>query len=338
MKQHVYFNVVREIDLLPFDFQACQSALLDKFPGENPKTLKGIVSQQYQKKIKKTYRLFSSENKKAKAFRDYKDLVGQGQEVGVICQIARRNRFSAALTAKFIVEEWIHERTGKRPSKGNLSELTKSPLLIEDGRLSMEVSHAHQRDDNYGPTAEYIKHCIGHEYEIRLQNDIIDLIIPFLGEKEQREKGFDKTPDIKLEVPINIDGCIINWIESKALFGDVDNHGAYLQDQLWSYWNRFGPGMVIYWFGYIDELKNNTRHSGILVADSFPSADKIKFYDPKWKKPADEGQEEQEAAAAAAAAAAAFDNLTIDSTSGEDEDSTTTATEKSDETDQGVSR
>ena len=33
---------------------------------------------------------------------------------------------------------------------------------------------------------------------------------------------------------------------------------------------RFGPGMVIYWFGFIDELDCN-RDKGIILADQFPS-------------------------------------------------------------------
>lgn len=317
MKQQVYSQVVNQIDLLPFDFQVCHTALVAKFPDEDSKTLKSVISQHYQKKVKKTYRIFSSDNKKAKTYRDYKDLVSQTSDIGVICRIARKNRFSASLTAKFILEEWIYERTNKKPSKNSLSELTKNPLLIEDGRLSLEVSHAHHRDDNYGPTAEFIKHCIGQEYEIRLQNEIIDLNLCFLDEKEQRERGFDKTPDIKLEVPIVIDGCIINWIESKALFGDVENHASYLQDQLWSYWNRFGPGMVIYWFGFIEELKHNTRHSGILVADSFPSKNQIIFYDPEWTRPVIEESDEEESELSAAIA-----EIDLEDTSGEEEDET----------------
>ena len=317
MKQQVYSQVVNQIDLLPFDFQVCHTALVAKFPDEDSKTLKSVISQHYQKKVKKTYRIFSSDNKKAKTYRDYKDLVSQTSDIGVICRIARKNRFSASLTAKFILEEWIYERTNKKPSKNSLSELTKNPLLIEDGRLSLEVSHAHHRDDNYGPTAEFIKHCIGQEYEIRLQNEIIDLNLCFLDEKEQRERGFDKTPDIKLEVPIVIDGCIINWIESKALFGDVENHATYLQDQLWSYWNRFGPGMVIYWFGFIEELKHNTRHSGILVADSFPSKNQIIFYDPEWTRPVIEESDEEESELSAAIA-----EIDLEDTSGEEEDET----------------
>jgi hypothetical protein len=66
------------------------------------------------------------------------------------------------------------------------------------------------------------------------------LNIPFRDEEHLRQHGFDKTPDIKLEIPFAVDGFIVNWIESKALFGDKEGHNTYFKDQYLSYWNRYG--------------------------------------------------------------------------------------------------
>jgi hypothetical protein len=43
---------------------------------------------------------------------------------------------------------------------------------------------------------------------------------------------------------------VICWIDSKALFGDENTHQTSVLPQAQSYVHRFGPGLVLYWFGH----------------------------------------------------------------------------------------
>lgn len=110
---------------------------------------------------------------------------------------------------------------------------------------------------------------IGEEYEIKLQEQLKKCEIPFYDENHLRSRGYDKTPDFKLEIPIAVNGFIVNWIESKAQFGSPEVHKKYKKEQFLSYWNRFGPGIVIYWFGFLDTIidAEETRY---MVMDHFP--------------------------------------------------------------------
>ena len=60
---------------------------------------------------------------------------------------------------------------------------------------------------------EKIRRFSGLEYEFILQEKLRNLEIPFLNEDDMRERGYPKTPDIKLQVPIYVDGRVINWID-----------------------------------------------------------------------------------------------------------------------------
>ena len=109
-----------------------------------------------------------------------------------------------------------------------------------------------------------------------------------------RNSGYDKTPDVLLDVPFATkDGAIVNWIESKALFGSDENHDKYLVDQLNAYWNRFGSGLVIYWFGYISDLRISSLKAGILIEEAFPDDDQIILMNPAhdiyYELPSDQG-------------------------------------------------
>ena len=147
----------------------------------------------------------------------------------------------------------------------------RDTTLLGDARLAYEVWLATLEDHSYGPLAEAIKGSVGEEHEQKIKDILKEKDIPYCDEHVLRGQGYDKTPDIKLEIPLALEegGHIINWIESKALFGDPESHSGYLKDQFWSYWNRFGPGMVIYWAGYVKQLDVH-RSQGIVLCDHFP--------------------------------------------------------------------
>jgi hypothetical protein len=96
--------------------------------------------------------------------------------------------------------------------------------------------------------------------------------IPFVTEKDLRADRHARTPDIKLEVPIAVKGRIVNWIDSKASFSDPLVHVEKGVEQFQGYVNRFGPGMVIYWHGIIDELDTDPN---VLLVDAFPDSKDI---------------------------------------------------------------
>ncbi|EMP26753.1 Putative protein C15orf41 [Chelonia mydas] len=124
-------------------------------------------------------------------------------------------------------------------SKTLINSMLRDPSQIPDGVLANQVYQCTVNDCCYGPLVDCIKHAIGHEHEVLLREMLLEKNLSFLAEEQLRAKGYDKTPDFILEVPVAVEGHIIHWIESKASFGDECSHQAYLQDQFWSYWNRY---------------------------------------------------------------------------------------------------
>ncbi|KAN0036762.1 hypothetical protein ACTFIV_002071 [Dictyostelium citrinum] len=156
-----------------------------------------------------------------------------------------------------------------------IKKIFKNPSLIENLKLRKNIYQSIYNDDNCSPLINQIRSSTGSEYEYLLQEKLFKLNIPYLTESQLRKDGYPKTPDIKLEIPISFKGFIINWIESKASFCD-DNNLKKTRDQIIGYRNRFGPGLAIYWFGYIDDL-NNLQDDGVYITDKFPDIEDIEI-------------------------------------------------------------
>ncbi len=274
MKRSEYKEIIQCFESQQCDGTTESLAQVNKvFPTVSHNTLISIYSQYVQLKTKKNYGVYSSPYKAQKYYTQYQQRSSDPSNTQgmILVQLANELDLSPALLARVIVERYLfHLSGGEAPvPKNRLTKMLRDPCLIMDPALSLEVQQCSLVDSSYGPVVDSIKHSIGEELEVHLKKTLQDHHLAFLDEDDMRKKGYDKTPDIKLQVPIAVGGRVVNWIESKALFGDDHSHENYMKDQLWSYVNRFGSGLVIYWFGFIEELATSSEQ-GIIIANDFP--------------------------------------------------------------------
>lgn len=58
---------------------------------------------------------------------------------------------------------------------------------------------------------------------------------------------------------------MISWIDSKAMFGDAHTHNTDIVSQAEGYIHRFGPGLILYWFGHAPNTELDNCHGDIVV-------------------------------------------------------------------------
>ncbi|KAM5129569.1 CDAN1-interacting nuclease 1 isoform 1-T1 [Mantella aurantiaca] len=264
-----YDEIARFISTLRPSRQ-CMKKLKERFPLQSQSTLLSIFSQEYQKLIKRTHARHHAPDTVEFYYKWYLHDIAADPTAPVLLNLANEVEFSPALIARTVLERFLQDQDGEPPTKPVLNSMLRDPSLIPDSVLANQVQQCIINDCCNGPLVDCIKHAIGYEHEVLLREKLMEKNLAFLDEDQLRLKGYDKTPDFILEVPVAVDGHVIHWIESKASFGDESSHRTYLQEQFWSYWNRFGPGLVIYWYGFIEELDCN-RERGILLKDEFPS-------------------------------------------------------------------
>lgn len=162
----------------------------------------------------------------------------------------------------------IHLKHAHGATASEIKRYLRSPELspIEDAvRACLEA----ERLDT--PAIQRYRFSIGNEYEYKLKQELVKREIAFVTEEELKVSGLHKTPDCLLLEPLlvrdlhGVEG-VVWWIDSKAMFGDLENH-AKNREQFQAYHNRYGPGLVIYWFGFLREL---VSAESCVVAREFP--------------------------------------------------------------------
>nr|CAG4648088.1 EOG090X0A0V [Moina brachiata]SVE93143.1 EOG090X0A0V [Moina brachiata] len=268
LSRSTYSSICECLKNLPFRNRPQRLKAL--FPHVSLDTLKCIVAQDNQRRMKNFHAKLTTAEAIEEMYHKYLKAVNSGEEPGILLRISDATGLTPGLTTKSIIERHHQVFEKSKPARSLVSNLMRNTSLIEDRDLAFESYLCLLEDDDYGPIADARKQAVGFEFEIRLRRELEELQVSFLHEDHLRARGYDKTPDVKLEIPVAFDGHVINWIESKALFGDEESHKGYLKEQLFSYWNRFGPGLVLYWFGYVEDLEKYHQNRKILIRDKLP--------------------------------------------------------------------
>nr|CAG4645681.1 EOG090X0A0V [Lynceus sp. MCZ IZ 141354] len=268
LTSEMYQRIVKDM-MLSESVKTNLRILTEKYPQVNSMSLRSIITKQVQKFMKFNHGKLTTPEAIEHYHQRYNNDVQNGKEPGVLLAIAKDVGLPPALLARCILEKHY---APKELSRNQITQYMKDTSLIENIDLSLEVYLCLLDDDVYGTFSEVYNKSIGLEYEVKLQRQLESIGVTYIPEENMRSRGYDKTPDFKLDIPITVDGKVINWIESKALFGDEDTHAGYLRDQLWSYWNRFGSGLVIYWMGHVNNLERLHQGCVILVRSEMPTS------------------------------------------------------------------
>ncbi len=224
--------------------------------GYDRRMLQSLYTQKVTRDVKK--RFYVVKKNARHMLRDWK-------KGTTLMELSERNRFPPMLTAMMIFQE-------DGASKRQFWEYVRDPDLLESPETAEELREATENDLIYSPYGNQIQSERGIWGETLLENWLKEQDIPFRNEEELR-KEYGKTPDCLLSEPMMLNGKKIHWIESKASFGDNIEFRFNSRKQLVPYAQLFGPGIVVYWVGCLNDLKTP---EGVYVTDISILDEKLK--------------------------------------------------------------
>ena len=175
--------------------------------------------------------------------------------------IARKFEFPPILTALMVLEQ-------RKISRKQFWKMINELDSVKDRRLRQELAEVNHADIVYSPEGSARQYARGRWGEAKLQTWLNARSLQYETEKDLRAK-YDKTPDILLHKPIEMNGSRKYWIESKATFGDPYEIRRHLRKQLQPYSDMFGDGAVVYWFGHVDDQKYELPEGVDIVSPTF---------------------------------------------------------------------
>ena len=206
--------------------------------GHDKELLSTIFTQKTTREVKK--RFYVVKQNTGRMLREWK----QGK---TLLEISEKWRFPPILTAMFVFME-------DGASKKEFWSYIHEPETSFSKDVRDEIIEIRNADLVYSPEGNERQRQRGLWGESLLQKWLDDQGIKYRTEDDLRGV-YDKTPDALLDEPMMYNGKKIFWVESKASFGDNTEFRFNSKKQLLPYTNLFGPGLVVYWMGRLDDLE-----------------------------------------------------------------------------------
>ncbi len=206
--------------------------------GYDRRMLESLFTQKTSRDVKKRFYVVK---------KNAKFMLKDWKKGKTLMEIAERNRFPPILTAMMIFQE-------DGASKKQFWEFVRDPDKLESRETADELREVTENDLIYSPYGTQKQKERGEWGEELLQNWLNGQGIGYRTENELRGE-FEKTPDSLLDKPMMYEGKKIYWIESKASFGDNIEFRFNARKQLVPYTRIFGPGVVVYWVGCLEDME-----------------------------------------------------------------------------------
>jgi hypothetical protein len=207
--------------------------------GYDKRMLDTLYTQKISRDVKKRFHMMKDKSPV---------LLREWRRGKTIMEIANKYHFPPILTAMIIFLE-------DGASKKQFWEFVRSPEMLESQQTAEEIREVVKNDLVYSPDANETQKERGLWGEELLHKWLGEQNITYRTEEDLRGGEGQKTPDCLLDEPVLFNGHKICWVESKASFGDNVEFRYNSRKQLCPYTQLFGPGLVIYWTGCLDDLE-----------------------------------------------------------------------------------
>jgi hypothetical protein len=222
---------------------------VERLSGEyDDRLLDTLFTQKTSREVKKNFYRVKQNSKR---------MLNEWSKGKSIVSLADKYRFPPILVAMFIFLE-------DGASKKEFWSYINDPNLLESEETANEVREAVKNDIVYSPEANNRQKERGIWGESLLHEWLDGQGVGYRTENDLRGTESTKTPDCLLDYPVMYKGHKICWVESKASFGDNIEFRFNSRKQLVPYTQLFGPGLVVYWVGCLDDLE---CPEGVYVSD-----------------------------------------------------------------------